>query len=212
LGGYCLGARIAFEMAQQLTSEGQKIALLANFNGVSSVFSASSGASLTEFNDTSETTADASSQYSATGKKVNFKKTSKNIIKSAKGKALYNARKTYQIFKKLPFWLMYRVNEIIFGVYFYNKMKAPAIVAKLKVIKSLNRLQSKYEPKAYQGSMIIFRSPAIFSDPYLGWNNFVKGKIETFEIPGEHKTRRDIMNEPHVQYLAEKLSSLLNQE
>jgi thioesterase domain-containing protein len=38
LAGYCLGGILAFEMAQQLTRQGEKIALLASLNGVSPTY------------------------------------------------------------------------------------------------------------------------------------------------------------------------------
>jgi hypothetical protein len=58
--------------------------------------------------------------------------------------------------------------------------------------------------------MVIFRSPGIFTDPDLGWKNFVKGEIKTIDIRGTHKTRRDIMNEPFVQSLAKEIKKHLD--
>jgi hypothetical protein len=58
--------------------------------------------------------------------------------------------------------------------------------------------------------MVVFRSPGIYTDPYLGWQHLVNGGIKTNDIPGEHETRRDIMNEPYVQYLAKELQVFLS--
>ena len=53
--------------------------------------------------------------------------------------------------------------------------------------------------------MTIFRSPGIYRDPHLGWSDFVTGEIKTIDIPGLHKDRRQIMNEPFVQDTAKEL-------
>jgi hypothetical protein len=57
--------------------------------------------------------------------------------------------------------------------------------------------------------MIIFRSSEIYPDPYLGWGDYVTGKIETLDIPGDHPDRRAIMNEPSVKLLAQELKKYL---
>jgi hypothetical protein len=57
--------------------------------------------------------------------------------------------------------------------------------------------------------MIIIRSPLIYPDPYLGWEGFVTGGIETCDIPGKHRIRREIMNEPFVQYTAKELNNYI---
>jgi hypothetical protein len=60
--------------------------------------------------------------------------------------------------------------------------------------------------------MIIFRSPGIYSDPHLGWDGLVTGGIETCDIPGKHRNRREIMNEPFIQDTAERLKLILEGE
>ena len=64
-----------------------------------------------------------------------------------------------------------------------------------------------YKPKNYQGNLTIFRSPGLYPDPHIGWTNFVAGEIRTVDIPGKHKDRRQILNEPFVQLTAEALKS-----
>ena len=44
------------------------------------------------------------------------------------------------------------------------------------------------------------------------YKDFVNGEIKTFDVPGIHKSRRDIMNEPNVGYLANELKNLLERK
>ncbi|HTB99683.1 MAG TPA: amino acid adenylation domain-containing protein [Ferruginibacter sp.] len=200
LGGYCFGARIAFEMAQQLTYEGQKVALLVSFNGVSPTY--------------------GRLKFKSTGR---FQRVTEKIFShlnyitklSLKEKILYISNKvTTQILGRLSsflFLLKYKAYELIFKFYLLRKQKVPEIISRKYVAQSLEILQSNYKPKPYDGSMVVFRSPGIFSkDSYLGWKSFVKGEIKTIDIPGRHEWRRDILNQPHVQILAKELESVLN--
>jgi hypothetical protein len=39
-----------------------------------------------------------------------------------------------------------------------------------------------------------------------------EGGIKTFDVPGVHKTRRDIMDEPFIQFLAKELKFFLDKD
>ncbi|HEY8780359.1 MAG TPA: amino acid adenylation domain-containing protein [Mucilaginibacter sp.] len=205
LVGYCLGALIIFEMAQQLTSQGQEIALLASFNGVSPIYYRPSNIINIERTGTSRTRFARASYHL------------KNIAKlSSKEKIIYIFKRfIIQLLSKLkgPFvWLLFKLWATIVNLHFICKRKAPQTIARKHLIHSLFTLGSYYKPKPYSGPMVIFRSPGIFTDPYLGWKSFVKGEIKTFDIPGMHKTRRDILNEPFVQFLAKEIKNHLDNQ
>ncbi len=203
LAGYCLGARITFEMAQQLTREGQKVALLANFNGVSPTY----------YNRPASTASIKTEAFQG-----RFSKTSahfNNIAKlSLKEKGLYIStklnRQVEHKVQKLYFLSRFKLYGLIFRFYLLFNQKVPGAIARRYVGNTLGILQNNYKPKPYPGSMIIFRSPGIYKEPYLGWKGFVKGEIKSFDIPGPHESRRDIMNEPYVQFLAEELKKSLD--
>jgi len=204
LAGYCLGARIVFEMAQQLTNEGQKVALIANFNGISPIYGRSSNVTNIENSGTSKRLFAKISCHLNYIAKLSLKEKVSYIFKKLK----------FQIFSKLsgPFFLLrFKLYGLMFKLYFVCKQKVPGSIARRYTAESLYILQCKYKPKPYQGSMVIFRSPGIYDkDAYLGWKYFVKGEIKTFDIPGEHKSRRDILNEPFVQSLAKELETFLH--
>jgi amino acid adenylation domain-containing protein len=205
LGGYCFGARIAFEMAQQLTRNGQKVALLVSFNGVSPTYGRLS--SIVEFKSTG--------RFQRVIEKV-FSHLNYITKLSLKEKILYISNKVkMQILGRMGgffFLLKFKAYELMFKLYLLRKQKAPETISRKYVAQSLEILQANYKPKPYEGSMVVFRSPGIFSkDSYLGWKSFVKGEIKTIDIPGAHEWRRDILNEPHVQILAKELENVLNE-
>jgi len=205
LAGYCLGASIAFEMAQQLTYEGQKVALLATFNGISPLYGCTSNTNIINRKMGIFKWLFAKASYH-----LNY------VSKlNLRGKILYIPKKLKaQVLRKLPplfILLAFKVCGFAFKLYLFFNQNAPGALARIYVNYSLGILQSNYKPKPYRGSMVVFRSPGVFSkDSYLGWKNLVKGEIKTIDIPGTHKTRRDILNEPFVQILARELENILN--
>lgn len=69
-----------------------------------------------------------------------------------------------------------------------------------------------YEARPYLGAINLFNASKplveIDIDAKLGWEDWVKGKIEVYEITGDHHS---IMREPDVGFLAEKLALCLQQ-
>jgi thioesterase domain-containing protein/acyl carrier protein len=67
-----------------------------------------------------------------------------------------------------------------------------------------------YRPRPYSGRVTLFRA-AIRSagegdDPLFGWGHLAAGGVDVHDVPGSHVT---MLNEPHVDRLAEKLSACL---
>jgi thioesterase domain-containing protein len=70
---------------------------------------------------------------------------------------------------------------------------------------------SAYRPEPYPGRATIFQCAERPSgrdwDLQLGWGELVKGGLEVYEIPGDHRT---IFLEPNVDILASKLGACLH--
>jgi amino acid adenylation domain-containing protein len=73
------------------------------------------------------------------------------------------------------------------------------------------RLINDYVPKVYPGCVTLFRAskqPAGYNnDCDLGWNKFAAGGVEILEVPGYHGS---IVTEPRVRILAEQLEICLS--
>jgi len=205
LAGYCLGASIAFEMAQQLTYEGEKVALLATFNGISPMYGYISNTNIINRKKGIFQWLLAKASYHLSYvSNLNLREKILYIPKRLRG----------QVLRKLPplfLFVAFKVCGLVFKLYLLFKQNVPGTLARIYIGYSLGILQFNYKPKPYKGSMVVFRSPGIFNkDSYLGWKNFVDGEIKTIDIPGIHETRRDILNEPYVRILAKELENILN--
>ncbi len=66
-----------------------------------------------------------------------------------------------------------------------------------------------YNAGVYPGKMIIFRSPQLYKDPYLGWKKHVSGGIESYDVAGDYTNRQVIMREPFVKIISDKLKTIL---
>src|SRR5262249_2633165 len=66
-----------------------------------------------------------------------------------------------------------------------------------------------YQPQIYSGDVTLFLASDLTSDYDLheGWRELVKGRIDAHEISGNHI---NIIKEPHVRNLAEKLRGCLD--
>ncbi|MCA1993216.1 MAG: AMP-binding protein, partial [Coleofasciculus sp. S288] len=181
IGGHSFGGLIAYEMAQQLHAQGQKVALLAFFDVITPKL-AKTSPPLLRFVRTHL---------------INFWRT------ETKDKLNYFMKrvKWYQLRKEV------RKNEYKEHL---QKQKVNAIPM-LHVLDTNYQASMSYEPKTYPGKVTVFRameqSPRSAHDPYMGWGELATGGVESYEIPGSHL---NIVEEPNVKFLAEKLSVCLN--
>ena len=65
-----------------------------------------------------------------------------------------------------------------------------------------------YEPALYPHAARLLRGSEYFSGQYLGWDKYVKGSLEVFDIAGSHDT---IMNEPRVALVAACLENWMRE-
>ncbi len=66
-----------------------------------------------------------------------------------------------------------------------------------------------YKTGIYPGKMLVFRSPQLYADPYLGWKEHVSGEIKSYDAPGKYKRRSEIMNDPFIKIITAKLKPIL---
>ncbi|MCW3093594.1 MAG: amino acid adenylation domain protein [Ferruginibacter sp.] len=214
LGGYCFGGLIAFEMARQLTVQGFRVDLLANFNSISPTFrypatnsftratAVKPDPSLEDIIVISEFSWKILAQLNAADRASYLSKK----IKHAISRRMQNIVKTWK-YKTMMGYLavgvmIYKFCERLHIPYPDKFQEYYFMITNASIAKA-------YKPQPYPGQLTIFRSPEIFSDPTLGWKNYVTGGIKTVDIPGYHSHRREIMNEPAVQSTAAELKKAL---
>ena len=192
IGGRSGGGTIAFEMACQLSAAGQEVALLALLDTYpAGYFKLLPG---------SGTLGQRASRYA--------KKLSSHIENlrqlGAGAKVGYLLNKLGYAPDKIKHKLYRRAYKI------YKRVGRP-LPPVLKNIEEINFTAVKdYVPQTYAGNVTLFLASDLTADYDLheGWRELVAGEIEVHEIPGNHI---NIIKEPHVGALAEKLRSCLDQ-
>jgi amino acid adenylation domain-containing protein len=125
-------------------------------------------------------------------------------------------------FKKLTFkqQLKYLIDKIFHGKKMdYRSEVADALIdldmrtpALLNILDSNLKAKENYQPQSYSGQADLFWSDYqdwyIKDHPDLGWGDLITGGLNLQRVPGDHNS---LMQEPHVQILAEKLRLSVNQ-
>jgi thioesterase domain-containing protein/acyl carrier protein len=66
-----------------------------------------------------------------------------------------------------------------------------------------------YTALPYPGKVSIFRAKGLYHDPDLGWKPFLTGELDVYDIPGQHRNHRSIVDEPIVRDLARTFDDVL---
>jgi amino acid adenylation domain-containing protein len=183
LGGWSMGGVVAFEMAQQLHAQGQRVALLALFDGRIP--------------------------------------TPDETFPEEDAEAILLVERYFGIsfgpiesLAKLP-----KDQQLAFML---EQAKSAGLVpAELDVsqarrfvelLQSDLRATQNYGLHLYPGRITFFKASETLAgtspDPTLGWSEWASGGVEIHVVPGNHA---NLMYEPHVEVLAEKLTACLNQ-
>ena len=184
LAGHSGAGIVAFEMAQQLVAQGQKVALLALLDAYSPQLLARE-VSLCR------------TLY------INFL----NLLRLRPEDKLPYIKQRAQ-------WLRGRIaNKIAktFNLWMRCPSKEDSHPYAL-VTEAFSQAMRDYVPQVYPGQATLFRTrhqpTAVYYNPQLGWSSLVVGGLEIYDVPGLHLT---VLEEPHVQVLAEKLRACIDE-
>ena len=183
LGGWSMGGTVAFEMAQQLHAQGQKVALLVLLD--------------TRIPAPDEQFAEDDFEATLLADVVRY-----FGLPLDPGELL-----------RLP------KDEVLAAVLEQAK-KAGLVPAEVEVSQAQRfvelckadfRATRNYMPRRYEGRITLFRASqelaGTSSDPTLGWGEWAAG-VEVYPVPGNHA---NMVYEPQVEVLAEKLTACLTQ-
>jgi amino acid adenylation domain-containing protein len=208
LGGYCFGGIVAFEMAHQLHRQGQEVALVALLNAPNAAVAQP---------EIDEDEIETASFENAAGTGANERPTKVRRSKSDHLRALA----TLPFRQKLPYardavstalaWRLRRAKALqrkfrsfSCGLYVALGITVPQNRRNAYLLRLTHFAERHYKPSFYPGAITVFRGRGLYSDPTLGWNGLA-ARIDSCEIPGRHRMRRSMMDEPLVQTLAAEL-------
>jgi amino acid adenylation domain-containing protein len=190
LGGRSSGGTIAFEMACQLNAAGEAVALLALLDTFpAGYFKLLPGAST--FGQRCVRRAKKWQSHFINLRQLN-----------ASSKIDYVVNKL----RYVPAKTRHRVYRRAYKIYQKFGRPLPPV---LRNIEEINFTAVKdYQPQIYSGDVKLFLATDLTADydSESGWRELVRGRIDTCQIPGNHL---DIIKEPGVRLLAEKLRSFI---
>lgn len=218
IGGYSMGGMVAFEMAQQLKAQSQKVAMLAMID----VPAQSPHLKyLRQFSDwlggLLRMNAERTLQLFLRLRFYVFRVRYFRRLKSADrvdyvlSKLGSRKRKVARVNSKPAAAPPANVGEV-------EDADADAS-AKLRIRKLFavnDQAFRAYIPRRFEGEAAVIRSTRGYTgdpdkdyspDPYLGWRRVISGTIETYEVPGDHN---EMIRDPYVKILAEHLQTCLD--
>jgi thioesterase domain-containing protein/acyl carrier protein len=191
LGGYCMGGVVAYEIAQQLSSQDQQINLLAMF-------------------ETYNPQKDIS--LSSPFKRLYY--SLQNLFFHIQNFLKLTTRDKFKFFLKKAavelgrIKVFFAINILRFIKPFSSKDRKKQPTSSIK--KFNDQAYYNYKPQPYAGRLTLFKPQRFFSganDPNFGWNDLARDGMDVFELP---VNPRGMLFEPFVQILAQKLSTCIS--
>jgi acyl-CoA synthetase (AMP-forming)/AMP-acid ligase II/thioesterase domain-containing protein/NAD(P)-dependent dehydrogenase (short-subunit alcohol dehydrogenase family)/acyl carrier protein len=188
LAGLSFAGIVAYEMAQQLVMQDQKVALLVLFDSACPTFSVKS----LGFNSLD----------------IHLRNLSKLEMKEKLAYIMIKVNYKIEHYLKLikPFF-----RKVAEKFYLKFKLPMPYALHYSLIVQANQKLASDYALQVYPGKVTLFRASdqAVRYDQVsdLGWSAMAVGGVEIHQVPGDHL---GIFQEPHVQMLAEKLRACID--
>ena len=196
LGGVSLGGVIAYEMAQQLRTNGETVALLAMFEGLHP-----------DFPQTRPGIPEWARLAGNLYRTIEHHAGSVWMLERGK-KWPYLREKAIKAREEIGEALVEQSKKLMGRVYAGTGKTVPPALEEAQSHCYLAWMN--YKPAPYPGAITLFRAKnqplGIVPDPTLGWKDLPAGGVEIHDVPGYHAA---IVSEPRVRYLVAKLRPLL---
>ncbi len=195
LAGYCFGAIPAFEMAKILTAEGERVELLASFNGPSPSWV---------------------KQWGWYGRQPLWK--AKHSRPAAPSKQERRAEIVQRLGRAVrePYRFLTATQRNLRRPYTTLALSlgrpVPERFREEHFFELHSEAERAYEPSAYDGEMVVFYGEGLYEDPALGWDGLAAGGIRSHPVPGEHDNNRQAMMEPAVEFVRDRLREHLHND
>ncbi|MBD2494913.1 amino acid adenylation domain-containing protein [Nostoc sp. FACHB-280] len=187
LGGHCYGGILAFEIAQQLQKQGQKVGLVAIIDAI-----------------LPETTIVTSPDDDA-----------KFLLRLAEETKIWNDINLSLSFEEMRDLSLHEQFNLINqkANFIFSEAEIQDFLHHYKVFKANVQAMRNYVPQVYPDALTILRAEEEIvhdfdnpewttNDPFLGWGKYGSASTQVIEIPGNHFS---ILLEPHIHELAKQL-------
>jgi thioesterase domain-containing protein/acyl carrier protein len=204
LAGYCFGTIVAFEIAQRLLAAGEDVQLVAMFNGPSPLWVKRWGY--------------YGNQPSWRAKHSREPMPTKDVRRARRRKRRLQA--PFKLIVRIPRAIV-EPRRLMNGFWWYSrKPRTRLLLALGRPVPERDReefffdlhsdAEQRYVPTTYPGEILVFYGQELYEDPTLGWESL--GTVISHAVPGEHTNNRQLMHEPAVGFVAERLREYLGRE
>jgi amino acid adenylation domain-containing protein len=195
LAGFCLGAVLAFEVARQLSQEGERVSLLASFDGAAPGYDY-------YWIDHPRERLSLPSPHSL-GERLSYHWAHLRrfgwsyVAEALRYRGIQALRK-----------IQYRWGRR----YVDRGLPVPRLLRGRYFLVNHQVAENAYAPGKYPERMVIFETEGLFPDPRLGWQDLIAGGLEIHRIPADHRSHRDLMTGGFVARMAALLRTYLSSE
>ncbi len=188
LGGWCMGGVIAFEMAQQLRSQGEEVALLVLVQ-----------ATLANYPQYKPGTTRLGKTYFRILQRLDQEWSNMLLAVGPKARLAFLSGRIAQLYRLLN-------NKLRRGLSGLGVKRSGRRAGALGLEQTHELAYANYEPCVYDGTVLIFRSArqplGIMEEPELGWKSYLAHAPEIVEVPGH---AIGMLDEPRVQLVSDLL-------
>jgi amino acid adenylation domain-containing protein len=201
LAGYCFGTIVAFEIAQQLLAAGEDVRLVAMFNGPSPLWIKQWGY--------------YGNQPSWRAQRSREPMPSKEVRRARRRKRRLQA--PFKMIARVPRAIV-QPRRIVSAFWWHTRRPRTRLLLALgRPVPERDReefffdlhgdAEKRYVPTPYPGELLVFYGEGLYEEPTLGWESL--GTVLSHAVPGEHTNNRNLMHEPAVDFVAERLREYL---
>ena len=166
LGGASFGGTCAFEIAQQLTQQGEEVAFLALLDSIGP----------------------GESGYHAW--RTSFKRRISHGLKDNDNGVTQKISLPVYLLKRIYRYISNRMRELSCDFFRLIKKPVPLELRELDLFRNHNKAINNYMPHQYTEDITLFRGPVgnewPYNDPELGWKDIARGSIKVVIIPASH--------------------------
>jgi len=194
-GGLSFGGLVAYEMARQLHSRGERVGLLVLFDSY-------------HFKYQLEWSTGTRVRFKVKGYFERLKYHGGNLVLGPHRLAYLGSKSLLALKKfkgRLKFWYWDMISA-------YHRLVRQPLPPAINMVRQANgEAFRNYMPLPYDGVVVLFRatklSVAHAYDSELAWRGLARGGLIIHDMPGDHVV---MMTEPNVRTLADKLNACLN--
>ena len=188
VGGYCFGAIIAFEMAQQLKRDGEHVSLIFLLDPP------------------------GTQQEKATARIPPLRKEAQKHLRQlaplgSREKMQYIGRRVSTYVNNKTAWIRKKLAKQRWRYCLRAGRLLPVSLRSPYILDVYRQATWSYKPQPYSGHIVLFKAQSGSYRPELNWLQLAKGPIEVHEFPGDHMALRE---EPQVRHWAALLKKSLD--